>query len=161
MSEAKSIIDTRYGASVETPQENYHELTLDEAIEGYIHHDQEIKRHAGERRECLARLLPEAFELRGAQNTVRLETNDKSQRIKFEFKSAFKCDVDQLNTAKEMLGDDVFEGLFKTEYSPRLRSLRPFLSSKSSDERAETAREIIRGAMKPQELSPTVSVEAS
>jgi hypothetical protein len=42
-----------------------------------------------------------------------------------------------------------------------LRELKPFLASKSTDERMETARDMIREAVKEQPLSPTVSVDAA
>ncbi len=135
-----------------------HGMSLDEAIHEFIRLEArrvELKQEIGD---VLAVLLPEAFEIRGQQNTVRLTGQDGKQ-IKVEFKESHKCNSNELNLSREMLGDDKFEELFKTEYSPRLRELRMFLSSKSTDERIETAKVIIKRGCIAVQRSPFVSIE--
>jgi len=133
-------------------------MTLDEAISEVIEIDERYAELKERKKLALEVLLPEAFETRGPQNTVHL-ANHLGQRLKVEFKMAHKCDVNTLNTARELLGDDRFEDLFKTEYSPRLRELKLFMATKSTDERIETAKGIVREGWKQVETSPYVSVE--
>jgi|SRR5215831_12739885 len=133
-------------------------MSLDQAVSEFIKLDerrQELKRDIDN---VLSYLLPEAFEIRGPQNTVRLSDHN-GQTLKVEFKTAFKCETNGLNVARELLGDDRFEDLFKTEYSPRLRELKVFLATKSADERIETAKEEIRKACVQVERAPYVSID--
>lgn len=135
-----------------------HGMSLDEAIHEFIRLEARQAELKQEKAKVLEILLPEAFEVRGQANVARLQSNDGKQ-IKVEFKSAFKCDTNTLNTARELLGDDKFEELFKTEYSPRLREMKMFLASKSADERIETAKGIIREGVTTVERSPYVTLE--
>lgn len=135
-----------------------HGMSLDEAVSEFIRIEQRRQELNQERDEVLSVLLPEAFETRGQQNTVRL-ADHLGQTLKVEFKTAYKCDTNLLNVARELVGDDQFEKLFKTEYAPRLRDLKIFLATKSSDERIETAKEEIRKGCQQVERSPYISVE--
>jgi|SRR5215831_1661061 len=133
-------------------------LGLDQAIGEFIRLDERRQEITREIENVLAFLIPEAMEIRGKQNTVRL-SDHAGHTLKVEFKSAYKCDTNLLNVARELLGDDRFEDLFKTEYSPRLRELRKFLSSKSADERIETAKEEIVKGCAEIHRAPSVTIE--
>lgn len=133
-------------------------MSLDDAIHEFIRLEARQAELREEKARVLEILLPEAFEVRGQANVSRLQSNDGKQ-IKVEFKEAFKCDANQLNTAKDLIGDDQFERLFKTEYAPRLRDLKLFLGTKSADERIETAKQIIREGITTVQRSPYVTVE--
>lgn len=133
-------------------------MSLDEAIHEFIRIEARQAELKEEKAAALEVLLPEAFEVRGQSNVARLAGSD-GKVIKVEFKEAYKCDANILNTARELLGDDKFEDLFKTEYAPRLREMKMFLASKSADERIETAKQIIREGVKAVQRSPYVSLE--
>jgi hypothetical protein len=134
-------------------------MSLEDAIHEYVTVDARYQELALRKKRALEVLLPAAFEVRGQANVTRLTSSDQKTQIKVEFGENYKCEVDRLNTVKDLIGDDVFEGLFKTEYSPRLRTLKPFLASKSTDERIETAKNIIREAVKTTPKSPQVTIE--
>lgn len=135
-----------------------HGMSLDDAITEVVEIDALYAELKERKKRALDVILPEAYDTRGAQNTVHL-ANHAGNKLKVEFKLVQKCDVNLLNTARELLGDDKFEGLFKTEYSPRLRDLKMFMSTKTTDERIETAKGIISEGWKQVEMSPYVSVE--
>ena len=147
MSLAEQSIETRHG------------MSLEEAIREFVRIDARYSELSEEKKRALEILVPAAFEVRGTTSTTRLDTSDRKTQLKVEFKTVFKCDTDRLNTVKELIGDDFFEEIFKTEYAPKLKTLRPFLASKSSDERVETAKAIIREACKEVELSPRITIE--
>jgi len=154
MSTLEKLFDAPKAAAMPIP----HEMNLDEAISEIIRIDGLYAELKELKRKALDVVLPEAIETRGQQKTIHL-TNHRGQKLKVEFKTIHKCDVDQLNVAREMLGDDQFENLFKTEYSPRLRALKMFMSTKSTDERIETAKGEIRAGWQEVEGSAYVSVE--
>lgn len=134
-------------------------MSLEDAIQEFIRIDGRYRELAIEKRRALEVLLPAAVDVRGQSNTARLSSSDQKSQLKVEFGVNYKCEVDRLNTVKDLVGDDVFESLFKTEYSPRLRALKPFLSTKSTDERIETAKTVIREAVTTTEKSPQITVE--
>lgn len=134
-------------------------MSLEQAINEYIRIDSRLQELYQEKKRCLEILLPAANEVRGQSNTTRLDNHDQTKQLKVEFGFDFKCDVYRLNEVKEMLGDDVFESLFKLEYKAKLKGLKPFLSTKSTDERIETAKEKIKEAVLKVPKSPTVTIE--
>lgn len=134
-------------------------MSLEDAIQEFIRIDKRYQELAMEKRRALDVLLPAALDVRGQSNTARLSSSDQASQLKVEFGVNYKCEVDRLNTVKDLVGDDVFESLFKTEYSPRLRALKPFLSTKSTDERIETAKTVIREAVTTTEKSPQITIE--
>lgn len=134
-------------------------MSLEDAIHAFITIDSRFSELSAEKKRALEILLPAAFEVRGQSNTTRLTSSDQKSQLKIEFGVNYKCDPDKLNTVKELLGDDVFEGLFKTEYAPKLQTLRPFLASKSTDERIETAKLIIKEAVTTTERAPQIKIE--
>lgn len=136
-----------------------HSMSLEDAIHEYVKIQSRYSELAEEKRRVMSVLVPAAFEVRGQSNTTRLDSADGKTQLKVEFKNAYKCDVDRLNTARELLGDDRFEDLFKTEYKPKMRGLKPFLASKSTDERIETAKTIIRESITENDLSPQITIE--
>lgn len=134
-------------------------MGLEEAIKEFVQIDARMSELILRKKEILSILVPAAYEVRGTTSTTRLDNHDQSVRLKVEFKKVVKTDSPRLDTVKEMLGDDFFEELFKTEYSPKQRVLKPFLASKSTDERIETAKAIIRESMVEHELSPQITIE--
>lgn len=136
-------------------------LSLEDAIKEFVRIQDRYEELAEEKKRVLEILIPEATGAKGDTKTVRLANHDRSQILKAEFGANITCDTDLLNQVKEMLGDDVFEELFKTEYAPRLKALKPFLATKSTDERIETAKGIIAQAIKVSPTPPRISVEKS
>ena len=134
-------------------------MSLEDAIQEFIRIDARYQELAQAKRRALDVLLPAALDVRGQSNTARLKSSDQKSQLKVEFGVNYKCEVDRLNTVKDLVGDDVFESLFKTEYSPRLRALKPFLATKSTDERIETAKGVIREAVTTTEKSPQITIE--
>lgn len=139
--------------------EQAHVMTLEEAIQEYIRIDLRYQELAEEKKRCLEVLLSEAVEVRGQTNTARLDNHDGSKQIKVQFGVDYKCDVDGLNEVKEMIGDDKFDELFKTDYTARLKALKPFLSTKSTDELIETAKEKIKQVVTTVPKSPYLTIE--
>lgn len=135
-------------------------MSLEDAIKEYIRIDGREQELYQEKKRVLAILLPAAMEVRRPDSsTTRLTSSDQARQIKVQFGSVYRCDVDRLNTVKELLGDDVFESLFKVEYSAKLSTLKPFLASKSTDEAIETAKAIIKEAITTAPKSPQVQIE--
>jgi hypothetical protein len=100
-----------------------------------------------------------ALQNKGAQNTVRLKSTD-GQRVKVEFGIDYEFDNEQMFTAADLLGKEVFDELFKTEvtFTAKKRNLIGFLNTVPSDERTRTAKQIIRDAMHEKVKTPYVSV---
>jgi hypothetical protein len=134
-------------------------MSLEDAIQEFIRIDSRYRELSYEKKRALEILVSEALEVRGATNTTRLNNHDGKVQLKVEFGTDYKCDTDLLNEVKEMLGDDVFEKYFKLAYAPKLKELKPFLASKSTDERIETAKGIIRKAMTAVPKSPQITIE--
>lgn len=134
-------------------------MSLEDAIHEYIRIDGRYSELSQEKKRALEVLLSAAFEVRGQSNTTRLTSSDQRSQLKVEFGINYKCEVDKLNTVKDLLGEDVFESLFKVEYAPKLKALKPFLASRSTDERIESAKEIIREAVTTTPKSPQVTIE--
>jgi hypothetical protein len=134
-------------------------MSTDEIIKEFIRLDTQIKELAYQRSEYQSALAQAAVDVRNGQKTVHLETSDRKGRIKVEFKSGHVCDITELDCAKELLGDERFNEIFKTEYTPKLLKLKTFLNTKSADERVETARGIIKAAVVEIEKTPWVAVE--
>jgi hypothetical protein len=135
-------------------------ISADEAITGFIRLDQRVKEAAQERAMYSSVLTQSAVDQRNGQATVHLEASSGS-RVKVEFKKGFSCDQSELECARELLGDEKFSELFKTEHSPKAKNLKTFLNTKFANEKIATAQEIIRAAVQEVERSPYVSVEKS
>lgn len=136
-------------------------MSADEIIKEFIRLDTQIKELAYQRSEYSSALTQAAVEVRNGQSTVHMETSDRKQKVKVEFRKGWECDQAEIECAKELLKDERFNEIFRTEYSPKVAKLRTFLNTKSSDERIETARQIIKAAVKEVERSPYCSVEKS
>lgn len=137
-------------------------LSLEDALLEFVRIQNRYAELAEEKKRVLEILIPAAMEARQEKsNTCRLANHNGKIVIKAEFKSRIDCDVNALNEVKEMLGDDRFEELFKTEYSPKQRTLKPFLATKTTDERIETAKEKVAFALRVLPASPQFTVEKS
>lgn len=136
-------------------------MGLDEAISEFKRIQDRYAELAEEKRRVMEILVPAATEAKGETKTARLANYDGSLVLKAEFGSSITCDTDTLNTVRDLIGDDKFEELFKTEYSPKQRTLKPFLATKTTDERIETAKKEIMAAIKVSPTPPRISVEKS
>lgn len=134
-------------------------LSVDQMIREYVRLDKRVKEAAQERGAYHAALLERAAMTRNGQNTVHLETADEAQRVKVEFKRRTLCDQVEIECAKELLSEEKFRELFKVEYSPKSRNLKSFLNTVSADERVETAKGIIKDAVKEIDATPYLSIE--
>jgi len=140
-----------------------HGMSLDEAIREFIKLDRRIKETAADRQWPASIIAQEASgERRGGQKTVHMETVNQEQKVKVEFRSELQVvDASEMETARQLLGDDRFFELFKIEYSPRAKALKTFLNTGSTSEQVKTAKAIIEESVKDVEKSPYVSVEKS
>jgi len=141
-------------------QPNVSGLSVDQMIREYVRLDKRVKEAANERGAYHAALLERAAMARNGQNTVHLETADEQQRIKVEFKSELAVvDQQEIECAKELLGEEKFAELFGVIYKPKARPLKTFLNSVSANERVETARQILNQFVKPKDKTPYLAVE--
>lgn len=137
-------------------------LSVDQMIREYVRLDKKVKETALERGAYHAALLERAASARNGQNTVHLDTADETQRVKVEFKSELSIlDQQEIECAKELLGEPKFNELFSTTYKPKAKNLKTFLNSVSANEKVETAREIIKEFVKTVDRTPYLSVEKS
>lgn len=137
-----------------------HRMSLEEAIKEYVRIQNRYAELGEEKRRVLDVLEPAAREAKSdGSKTCRVANHDGSQVLKAEFGANIDCDVNVLNEVKEMLGDDKFEELFRTTYAPRQRALRPFLTTKTTDELIETAKEKVAMAIRISPTPPRFSVE--
>lgn len=143
----------------ESPPQSVGGMSQDEIIREFIRLDTQIKDLAYQRQGVQSALIQAATEIRNGQNTVHLETVDRKGKLKVEFKKGHVCDQMEIECAKELLGDERFNEIFKTEYTPRLLKFKTFLNTASADERVETARGIIKAAVVEVEKTPWCSVE--
>jgi hypothetical protein len=134
-------------------------LSVDEMIREYVRLDKRVKEAASERAAYHSALLERAAAARNGQATVHMETADEKQRIKVEFKKRSVCDQEEIECAKELLTEEKFRELFKIEYSPKSRNLKSFLNTIAGDERTETAKGIIKDAVKEVDGTPYLSIE--
>lgn len=147
----------------EVEQRNQPELSssvsLEDAIDEYIRIQTRQMQLTEEKKRVLELLIPAALEARQGAKTARIANHNNSVVLKAEFHEGYRCDTNGLNQVREILGDDVFEDYFKVEYKPKLRALRTFLATRSTDERAETAKEEIKKHVTSYEESPRFTVE--
>lgn len=134
-------------------------LSRDDHITQFLSLDAQIKELSYRRREHASALTQAAFEEKNGQKTVHLQANDGS-RVAVEFKTDWECDP-EVETAKELLGAERFNELFKTTYTPKLRNLKSFLSTGFTDERRQTAKQIIKDSVREVDRTPYVMAEKS
>jgi len=160
MSFAKSMLSPEVETREQEPErEPDHRMSLEDAIQEYVRIDLRYQELAEEKKRCLEVLIPEAMDVRGTTNTTRLQSHDGKIELKITFDTTDKVDKQRLETVRELLGDDKFEDYFKVEYTPKRKTLKPFLASKSTDERIETAKTIIKEAVVPVPKSPSIVIE--
>lgn len=133
-------------------------LSKDERIKEFLRLDAQIKELSYERRGHASALIEIAAEERDGQKTVHMQSSNGS-KVAVEFKTDWVCDSQELETVKELLKDEKFNEIFKTEYTPRVRPLRTFLNTVFSDERWEIAKGLIRECCKEVEKQPYVAIE--
>lgn len=133
-------------------------LSRDERIKEFLRLDAQIKELSYERKEHASALMEMAVGERNGQKTVHLQSNNGA-RVAVEFKSAWECNTEEVECAKELLKDQQFNSLFKTTYTPKVRELKKFLNTVYSNEAWETAKQILKEHVKEVERTPFVSVE--
>lgn len=104
-------------------------------------------------------LIPAATEARQNKKTARVTNYNQSIVLKAEFYSYVRCNTKALDVVKEMIGDDEFERLFRTEYKANAAAMDVFLATKTTDETKETAKELIKQAMSRSAESVRFSIE--
>lgn len=134
-------------------------MSQDDLIKEFARLDAIVKDAGAQRREIGAALAGIALENKGNQNTVRLESST-GNRIKVEFGVDYEFDNEQMFTAADLLGQERFDELFKTEikFTAKKRNLNGFLNTVPSDEKTKTAKEIVQAAMVEKPKTPYVSV---
>lgn len=138
--------------------------TLDQAISQFDAINREIKK-LQERKFFFGSIIAETS-IKGTvgstSNTSRV-TSSNGIQLKIERKFKTEWDADQLLTARELLGRDQFDQLFKTkiEFAPQLKNLKKFLTTSTSDERIESGKKIIGDAKIESEQTPYITVEKS
>lgn len=144
----------------DTPKTYIGSMSLDEAIHEFIKLDARVKETASERHWPASIIAQAAQDERNGQKTVHMETASRGQKVKVEFKSELKVvDESQMETVRQLLGDERFFELFKIEYSPRAKALKLFLNTGSTDEQVRTAKEIVKESVRDVDKLPYVSVE--
>lgn len=135
-----------------------HGLSDDEHIARFLELDARIRELSYERREHASALVEVAMSKRTDLKTVHLQAHNGS-RVQVEFKTDWECNSEEVECAKELLKDEKFNELFKTTYTPKLRALKTFLNTGFSDERWETAKDIIKANVKEVPKTPYVQAE--
>lgn len=133
-------------------------LSRDERIKEFLRLDAQIKELSYERKGHASALMEIAAEERNGQKTVHLQSSNGS-RVSVEFKSAWECNAEEVEAAKELLKDEQFNVLFKTTYTPKVRELKKFLNTVYSEEAWEVAKQIIKEHVREVEASPYVCAE--
>lgn len=153
-----SAFEQAWATDEERPTETA--MSQDELIAEFHRLDALVKEHGRRRKEIGGYLALIAQENRREQNLVHMASTG-GQRIKVEFGIDYEYETQQMFTAADLLGKDMFDSLFKTkvEFTPKKRELKKFLNTVSSEERIETAKQIITDATVKKDKSPYVSVE--
>ena len=139
-------------------------LSDDEVIAEYIKLDKRVKETASTRSWYASALAQKAMEERqGPQKTVHLENSARNQKVKVEFGTEWKVlDEGQIPVIRDLLGEKRFHELFKIQYAPKVKELKAFLNTGSTDERVKTAKAIVLEVVKElNKPTPTLSVEKS
>lgn len=147
----------------EKPREFIGSLSVEDAIREFVKCDRRVKEAASDR-QWPASIIAQAAqdERTGTQKTVHMETFNRDQKVKVEFKSELQViDESQMETVRQLLGDERFFELFKIAYAPRAKALNSFLNTGSTNEQIKTAKQIIKESVKEVQKTPYVSVEKS
>lgn len=135
-------------------------MSIEDAIREFVRLDNQIKETAADRQWPASIIAQAAFEERNNQKTVHMETADRKVKVKVEFGSDLKVTDDaEMETVRQLLGEERFKELFQIKYTPRAKNVKLFLNTGSTSEAVKTAKEIIKEAVKDVEKQPYVSVE--
>lgn len=139
------------------------ERSQDELIQEFKRLDALLKETGAERREVAMQLAGIAFANKGEQNTVHLQSTG-GDKITVEFGIEYAYVTEELMEVARMLGEidkELFDSIFKTslEFVPKKRELKNFLNTVSSDERIETAKQMIKDATIVKNKAPYVSAK--
>lgn len=153
-----TAFDAAWATDEERPESP--SMSQDELIAEFHRLDALVKEFGSERRNIGAQLSMLAQGHKKEQNTVHLQSTG-GQKIKVEFGIDYDYETEQMITAADLLGKDAFDSLFKTriEFVPKKRELKKFMNTVSSDERTESAKQIINDATIEKPKTPYVSVE--
>lgn len=139
-------------------------LSDDEVIGTYIKLTRRLQETAADRQWYASALAAKASQERKSEiKTVHLENSGRSQKIKASFSSEWKVlDSEQIAEVRNLLGDERFAEIFDIQYVPKVKNLKTFLNTGSTDERVQIAKEIVEQTVKEMsKLTPTLSIEKS
>ena len=136
-------------------------LSDDDVLREYIKLDKQVKELAQTRSWYASLISQRAAQARGNLKTVHLETADREQKVKCEFKTEWKVtDDSDIPVIRELLGER-FDEIFKVTYTPRARAIQSFLATTSGNEAFETAKAMVADCVVEDDKAPSVSVEKS
>ena len=136
-------------------------LSDDDILREYIKLDKQVKELAQTRSWYASLIVQRAAQARGNLKTVHLETANREQKVKCEFKTEWKVTNDSdIPVIRELLGER-FDEIFKVTYTPKARAIQSFMATASGDEGFMTAREMVKDCVVEDDKAPTVSVEKS
>lgn len=135
-------------------------MGLEEAIKEFIKLDHVVKDAASNRQWPASIIAHHASDERNGQKSVHMETAARDLKVKVEFKTELQVtDDSQMETVRQLLGDERFLELFKIKYEPRAKNLKMFLNTGSTAEAVKTAKDIIKESVTEVDKTPYVSVE--
>lgn len=115
--------------------------------------------YSSKRREIGMALAGLAFEKKGSQNTVHLQSSG-GQKVDVQFGTETEYITEEMIEVSKMLGPERFDELFETklEFKPKRKALKMFLNTVFPDEAIETAKQMIADATITKDKTPYVSV---
>jgi len=134
-------------------------MSQDDLIAEFSRLDALVKEHGSRRREIGMALAGIAFENKGTQNTVHLQSSG-GQKVDVQFGSETSYVTDEMMEVSKMLGSEQFDQIFETkiEFKAKAKALKMFLNTVFPDEKIETAKQMIVDATIKKDKTPYVSV---
>lgn len=130
----------------------------DDKIREWLKYDAQVKEASDKRKGYAIDLAAEAFGEADGQKTVHLPASDGSQ-VKVEFGTELKVvEEGEIETLKVLLGER-FDKIFDTVYKPKAKNFKLFINTVFPDEKMNTAKAILKEAVKEVPKTPYVSCE--
>ena len=154
-------MSTSFNAAWATEEERPAEsgMSQDDLIAEFSRLDALVKEHGTRRREIGMALAGIAFENKGTQNTVHLQSSG-GQKVDVSFGTETSYVTDEMLEVSKMLGSEQFDQIFETkiEFKAKAKALKMFLNTVFPDEKIETAKQMIVDATIKKDKTPYVSV---
>lgn len=149
--------DTAWATEEERPAESG--MSQDDLIAEFSRLDALVKEHGSRRREIGMALAGIAFENKGTQNTVHLQSR-AGQKVDVQFGTETSYVTGEMLEVSKMLGSEKFDQIFETriEFKARAKALKMFLNTVFPDEKIETAKKMIVDATIKKDKTPYVWV---